>query len=73
MDRSMRRLFLGTLSTVCVALAAGAALAHPGHGATEPESAVHYVAEPVHGLPLLLIALACTAYRFGARRVAPNR
>lgn len=40
---------------------AGAALAHPGHGTTDPHSFVHYVAEPVHVAPLWLAGIAASA------------
>jgi hypothetical protein len=59
----MRRLipFVGSLLTVCAfALPVSTALAHPGHGSTDPHSALH-LAEPLHVLawlvPLAIAAL----------------
>jgi len=34
------------------------ALAHPGHGVTEGDSAVHYLVEPLHIGPVLLLLAA---------------
>jgi hypothetical protein len=52
-------------------LTTGVALAHPGHGTTEGDTAAHYLLEPVHGLPLLLlagaVAVSWTVFR-GVRR-----
>ncbi len=36
-------------------LTSGVALAHPGHGTTAGDTAVHYLLEPLHGLPLLFL------------------
>lgn len=49
------------LATALWFLGAAAADAHPGHGATPPDSLRHYVLEPVHGLPLLLLVAAVVA------------
>jgi hydrogenase/urease accessory protein HupE len=43
------------LAMLCVAAAVSPAFGHPGHGTTEPESALH-AAEPVHLLPLTMLA-----------------
>jgi hypothetical protein len=37
------------------------AFAHPGHGVTDDQSVVHYIVEPVHSLPLILLGAACAA------------
>jgi hypothetical protein len=46
--------------------------AHPGHGTTPPDSVRHYVVEPVHGLPLLLLVGAVVtvslAYQWQRKR-----
>lgn len=34
------------------------AAAHPGHGSTEPATALHYLAEPLHLLGLLAVLAA---------------
>jgi hypothetical protein len=31
---------------------------HPGHGTTAPGSVIHYVAEPVHAIVIVLAAVA---------------
>ncbi len=36
----------------------GSLLAHPGHGVTEGDSVVHYLIEPTHIGPVVLLALA---------------
>jgi len=49
------------LSAFCLTaslLAASPALAHPGHGVTEGDSAVHYLLEPLHVGPVLLVIAA---------------
>ena len=53
---------VGSLLTLCTfALPVSTALAHPGHGSTDPHSALH-LAEPLHLLawlaPLAIAALA---------------
>jgi hypothetical protein len=35
--------------------------AHPGHGLTEPSSWQHYIVEPVHAVPVLLVIAAAIA------------
>ncbi|MGD9857681.1 MAG: hypothetical protein AB7U20_22280 [Planctomycetaceae bacterium] len=53
------------LGLACVSLlsaivgTADIVLAHPGHGATDPQTVQHYFAEPVHLAPLLVIVAAC--------------
>ncbi len=47
----MRRYLL--CLTAC--LISSPALAHPGHGVTEGDSAVHYLVEPLHIGPILLL------------------
>ena len=42
-------------ATLLVAAVSSSAWAHPGHGTTEPTSPAH-AAEPVHLLPVLLLA-----------------
>lgn len=37
---------------------AGSVWAHPGHGVTDSAGPAHYVIEPLHALPILLLALA---------------
>ena len=53
---------LGFFSAACVALASPL-FAHPGHGTTEPTSPLH-AAEPVHLLPVLILAtvVACGGF-----------
>ena len=56
------------------ALSSGAAaFAHPGHGMTDDQSVVHYVAEPVHSLPLILLGAACAAGWLVLRAVRRQR
>ncbi|MBX3162680.1 MAG: hypothetical protein KF773_42355 [Deltaproteobacteria bacterium] len=46
-----------------------AALAHPGHGSTPPESWTHYLTEPVHvGLAAIALIAAAAAWRRLRRR-----
>ena len=67
----MRRAWLMSLSGV---LSSGAAaFAHPGHGVTDDQSVVHYVAEPVHSLPLILLGAACAAGWLVLRAVRRRR
>jgi hypothetical protein len=44
------------------------ALAHPGHGGTEPTSLVHYVVEPAHAIPIGLVIAAIVVAGFVFRR-----
>jgi hypothetical protein len=65
---TMKRLALAAAVMVYVA---ECAWAHPGHGMTDPETPAHYVIEPVHAVPVLILIAACAlvAYlaRFGRR------
>jgi len=62
-----------TIATLIVPLlTSAAALAHPGHGTTDPEGLVHYVTEPVHALALAAaacVAAAAALWRGRGRRV----
>lgn len=55
----MNRIIL--LAAVLLLGAGSLVRAHPGHGTTPPESVRHYVLEPVHGLPLLVLVGAVVA------------
>lgn len=56
----MRRLVVRAAQSVAALLAATSTLsAHPGHGATPGDSAVHYFTEPVHATPLLAVGAVC--------------
>jgi hypothetical protein len=46
------------------------AWAHPGHGTTEPASVEHYLFEPVHAVPLVVLAVAVAAAGLIKRRRA---
>jgi hypothetical protein len=35
---------------------------HPGHGTTQPGSVIHYVAEPVHAVVIVLAAVALVLF-----------
>ena len=64
-----------TGATACLMLQADFVWAHPGHGVTDPEGPAHYVLEPLHALPVLLVALSIAAV-WGVlrrRRAAPCR
>lgn len=55
-------------------LPAGAtAFAHPGHGVIDDQSPAHYVLEPVHALPLLLLAGACAGAWYAVRALRQRR
>jgi hypothetical protein len=54
-------------------LSGAAAIAHPGHGVTDDQSVVHYVAEPVHSLPLVLLGAACASGWLVLRTVRRRR
>jgi hypothetical protein len=54
-----------------IALAPLAAVAHPGHGFTDPGSPLHAVAEPAHAAPLLVgvaVGLCAWVLRRARRR-----
>lgn len=57
----MNRILLLLLATALSPLGGSVVSAHPGHGTTPPESVRHYVLEPVHGLPLLVLVGAVVA------------
>lgn len=59
------------MAMVVAATSAATVLAHPGHGVTDPETPAHYVLEPVHAIPVLLLVAACVMV--GIRRRAANR
>ena len=52
---------------------AGTALAHPGHGATDPQTVTHYTTEPVHTAPLLIIITAAAGLSLLAARRRDSR
>lgn len=43
------------------------AFAHPGHGHTDPDSWQHYLTEPVHVIPLALLAAIVIVAIMGLR------
>ncbi len=45
-----------------------AAFAHPGHGTTPPDSVSHYVFEPIHALPIVVLVTAIVVVYFLRRR-----
>lgn len=55
----------------------GTALAHSGHGGTEPDSISHYLLEPLHvaaAATAVVAVVAFAAYRVRARRpVGPTK
>ncbi len=55
-----------------LAVGASAAGAHPGHGETDPSSPLH-AAEPVHLLPVMLIALLVGGVILGLRQLTMKR
>lgn len=65
--QTMKRL---ALSVAAWCSASGVVWAHPGHGVTDPETPAHYVVEPAHALPVLILigAIALVAYRVRAGR-----
>lgn len=69
MFRSLRLLAPIAAATVVVALPA-AALAHPGHGSTDPHGALHHLLEPFHALVLGSIVASAVVLRILARRSA---
>lgn len=55
----MRR---SVLTLMACLVGTSSALAHPGHGVTEGNSAVHYLLEPLHiGSVVILLAAGITA------------
>lgn len=52
---------LRCLPALILAVSSSVALAHPGHGVTDPDSVAHQIVEPVHAVPwLLLIGIGLT-------------
>jgi hypothetical protein len=47
---------------------AATALAHPGHGTTDPHTVSHYIAEPLHVAPLLVFVAAAVGLSLLAAR-----
>jgi len=47
-----------SLLSLAACLITSPVLAHPGHGVTESDSAVHYLIEPLHIGPVLLLLAA---------------
>lgn len=71
---------MGAMKTriwILLAVAAGLlpapALAHPGHGQTDPDSWRHYLAEPLHVLSLAGAIAALAVAWFAYRRVRDAR
>jgi hypothetical protein len=46
---------LRCLTAVIIATTSRIALAHPGHGVTDPDSVAHQIVEPVHAVPWILL------------------
>lgn len=44
------------------------AMAHPGHGTTEPASVAHYAFEPLHAVPAIVLLLSFGASALVVRR-----
>lgn len=57
---------LGGMAAV-LAACGQAAWAHPGHGVIPPENPAHWL-EPVHAVPIALLAAALVALAFRRRR-----
>jgi hypothetical protein len=62
----MRRI-IGGLAALAAA-GSGTAWAHPGHGTTDPATVSHFVLEPIHAAPLVLLLLATGAVWLISRR-----
>jgi hypothetical protein len=59
---SLRRIAsTAAVSGLCFLIQGTSAWAHPGHGQTEPTSPAHYLVEPLHVAPVLLILLGAGA------------
>jgi hypothetical protein len=63
----MKQLILTAAALMCVA---GTAWAHPGHGVTDPDTPAHYVVEPLHAIPVLVLigGVALALYRIRSSR-----
>lgn len=48
------------------------ALAHPGHGTTEPETWSHYFTEPLHLAAIATATLVTVPFVIGLRRTRPR-
>ena len=57
-----------TCFTTCLLAMGDVAWAHSGHGTTSPDTVTHYVIEPVHALPILLVGAGILAARQLVRR-----
>jgi len=55
----MRRIIGGL--TALAATGSSPVWAHPGHGTTDPATVSHFVFEPMHSVPLVLMLLATGA------------
>ena len=59
--------------TVLVLLAAGPAWAHPGHGIGDGNGWLHYLTEPIHVLPALILVALAVSLAVGGFRLARAR
>lgn len=50
----------------------GVVWGHAGHGVTPPDAPQHYVLEPIHSLPVVLIALSAVGL-WGVSRLVRKR
>lgn len=67
----MTRLYV-SIVVAMVAVSPAAAMAHPGHGQTPPESVLHFFLEPVHAV-VIIAAAAGIAIAFRLLRKKPDR
>jgi hypothetical protein len=63
----------GALVSVVATLLADSAIAHPGHGVTDPQSPVHQIVEPVHAVGWLLLAAGILLLALTVRWFNPLR
>jgi hypothetical protein len=61
------------LPVVALNVLSAAAFAHPGHGSSEPASASHFLLEPVHAVPLAVIAIVAASAWLLLKRRHVNR
>lgn len=66
-------LFIRSLPVLAIMIGTTTAVAHPGHGVTDPQTITHQVTEPVHAIPWMLligigVTLAATAALIWKRR-----